>query len=164
MTAAKRDIMEQVVQFIENILAALGDQPPPADEIHGSIESFRIRLNQYNTDETNTESRPFMLVSKSNDGVLDESLVNATILAADKVGLSGQIKKVNVNDNVLAFFSHQARPWIDEYLENSDAGYANILSNGIVLDDFSCVGFYTASKERLSASLIEAKALLKLMH
>lgn len=164
MTAAKREVMEGVVQFIESILGALGDQRPSADEVQDSIESFRIRLNQFNTDESNPDSRPFMLISKPEDGFPDEALINEVILAADKIGLSDQIKKVRVNDAILAFFSHKARSWFDEYLEGTDLGYTNLLSNGLVMDDFSCVGFYTASKERLAASLVEAKSLLQLTH
>lgn len=160
MSQSKAETLKCVIEFIDLITAGVDGSTPPAN-LTPAIRAFQKSLSALNEDFENTETRPFLLIHAEAEDVLPESMVNALLMAAADAGLEGEFCKARVNGNVMGFFSHKARSFVDSHIINSDVRYMNLLSNGVAFDDYQCIGFYSASADRLIASKVEAQQCLK---
>lgn len=162
MSSSKREMLNKTISFIELLIEPSVHASTSPEQASASINAFRAMLRGFNEDPSNEESRPFMLIHSNADEVLEESFVNSILIEADKHGLSREFKKVEVNGYVMGFFSHKAKTFVDDFIKGRDIAYMNMLANGLVFDDFHCVGFYTASESRLRATLIELQSYVRL--
>jgi hypothetical protein len=160
MNQSKAEVLQDVIEFIDLITAGPEGSESSAN-VTPVIRAFQHRLSMLNEDPENTQTRPFLLIHAEVDNILPESRVNAVVLAAAEAGLADEFCKARVNGNVMGLFSHKARGFVEGYITNTDTAYMNLLSNGIAFEDYQCLGFYSASAERLTASKIEAQQWLK---
>lgn len=164
MPGTNRDIIAKSVNFIELILGTPGKDNLDAETTKDEIKAFQSSLIRFNEDPTFVQARPFMLISTCKSEILAQTDADEVMIDAQSAGLDREFKKIVVNDISMLFFSHKVRGWVDQRISGTDIAYTNMLSNGLVTDDFHFVGFYTASVDRLEAALVEAKALLQITH
>jgi hypothetical protein len=160
MSQSKTEVLQDVIEFI-NLITAGTDGSESQGNVTPAIRAFQRRLSMINEDTENEQTRPFLLIHAAADNILPESMINAVLIAAADAGLDGEFCKTRVHGNIMGFFSHRARTFVDDYVANTGIAYMNLLSNGIAFEDYQCIGFYSASAERLTASKIEAQQCLK---
>ncbi len=160
MSLSKQDMMKKTVQFMK-MLVDDTVSPQVAADAKTLVHSFRRELELFNEDVTHTETRPYMLLEAQGAEVLAEETVDRILNIAADNNMQSEFCKLTVNGQVTCLFSHKARPLIDEVAKHLAIGYGNILSNGIAIDGYQFLGFYSASEDRIKAGLAEAELYLK---
>ena len=158
MFKAKMKMMTQLGDFIELILnSSESDSRDPS--IMMDIQSFQKSLSDYNESPENKDSRPFLMLPKD----ITKQILPATILKILAIASDNDIYrdfvKVSGEGRDLVFFSHEAVDLIESIADEFNITYTNILSNGIVFNEFNFIGLYTASKDRLECALEDIRRI-----
>jgi len=160
MSLSKQDMMKKTVQF----MSALVDQsltPADAEAMKTLVHNFRRDLEAFNEDASLTFTRPFMLMEADGSALLPEDTIDRILRVAADNDMQDEFCKVYSAGQWICLFSHKARPLIEELQNHLRIGFCNLISNGIAIDGYQFLGFFSASDERIKAGLIEAEHYLQ---
>lgn len=160
MTLSKQEMMKQTVQFMR----ALVDEtltPKDAEEMIALVHNYRRDLEAFNDDASLTYTRPFLLMEADGVGFLPEDTLDRILHVAADNDMQDEFWKLTSAGQVMCLFSHKARPLIEELSMHMAIGFGNIIGNGIAIDGYHFLGFYSASAERIKAGLLEAEFYLQ---
>lgn len=159
MSLSKQDMMKKTVQFMR----ALVDEsvtPQVAEEMKALVHNYRRELEAFNDDAALTFTRPFLLMEVDGSGVLPEETLDRILRIAADNDMQDEFCKLTSAGQVVCLFSHKARALVEEISKQMAIGFGNIIGNGIAIDGYQFLGFYSASAERIKAGLAEAELYL----
>jgi len=160
VTLSKQEMMKKTVQFMQ----ALIDEtltPQVAEEMQALAHNHRRDLEAFNDDTSLNYTRPFLLMEVDGTGVLPEETLDRILRVAADNNMQDEFWKLTSAGQVVCLFSHKARPMIEELAKHMAISFGNIISNGIAIDGYQFLGFYSASSERIKAGLAEAELYLQ---
>lgn len=160
MTLSKQEMMKKTVQFMQ----ALIDEtltPQVAEEMKALVHNYRRDLEAFNDDSSLTFTRPFLLMVGDASAHLPEETIDAILRIASDNDLQDEFWKLTSAGQIFCLFSHKARALVEEIAKHMPIGFGNINGNGIAIDGYHFLGFYSASAERIKAGLLEAELYLQ---
>ena len=160
MTLSKQEMMKKTVQF----MSALLDKsltPADAEPMKALVHNYRRDLEAFNEDASLTFTKPFILMEADGSALLPEETLDRILRVAADNDMQDEFCKLNSAGQLVCLFSHKARPLIDELQKHLRIGYCNIISNGIFIDGYQFLGFFSAPDDRIEAGLAEAKLYLQ---
>lgn len=160
MTQTKQDMMKGVVQFMRALCDELVT-PQAAAEMKSLVQSFRCELEAFNDDTTLTYTHPFLLMEANGSDVLPEETIDRILCIAADNNMQDEFSKLTSGGQVVCLFSHRGRVLVEEISKHLLIGFGNIMSNGIAIDGYHFLGFYSASAERIKVGLTEAELYLE---
>ena len=160
MSLSKQDMMKKTVQFMralvnENLTTS------DAEEMKALVHNYRRELEVFNDDVNLTYTRPFLLMEADGAGFLPEETLDRILRIAADNDMQNEFIKLTSAGEVLCLFSHKGRELVEEISKQLSIGFGNLIGNGIVIDGYHFLGFYSASAERIKAGLVEAELYLQ---
>lgn len=135
--------------------------PQHAEEMTALVHNFRRDLEAFNDDARLTYTRPFLLMEADGTALLPEETLDRILRVAVDNNMQDEFWKLTSAGLVVCLFSHKARPLVEEISKHMAIGFCNIISNGIAIDGYHFLGFFSAPDERIKSGLVEAELYLK---
>ncbi|CAN7487520.1 hypothetical protein LJR071_003223 [Pseudomonas sp. LjRoot71] len=160
MTLSKQEMMKKTVQFMRALVdETLTSQA--AEEMKALVHNYRRDLEAFNDDASLTYTRPFLLMVGDASAPLPEETIDAILRIAADNDLQDEFWKLTSAGQIFCLCSHKALALVKEIAKHMLIGFGNINANGIAIDGYHFLGFYSASAERIKAGLLEAELYLQ---
>lgn len=147
--------LESFQQFAGIVLR--GDE---SNRPSGELKQLISDIQSYNEDPDNSDSLPWIFISKSDSDGLTEGEISEILAMAESEGLGGDFRITSSGDFSVLAFTNSGRYLADIICHRMGLAYSNLLGCGLVIDNTIILSPYLSSDQRIRRELEVVEMML----